>query len=64
MGNINNSNDSEKKEFNYCILQFKKKNQIKKKKLTIRSEALNEVSCSFSPEVQSECFLRGHKFKV
>lgn len=31
MGNINNSNDSEKKGLDYCILQFKKKNQIYEK---------------------------------
>ena len=31
MGIINNSNDSEKKAFNYYILQFKKKIKFKRK---------------------------------
>lgn len=57
MGNISNSNDSEQKGLNYCILSFKKKIKFLKK-LTIRSEALYEVSCSFSPEVQLERFFK------
>lgn len=42
-----------KKGLDYYILQFKKKIKLRKK-LTVSSAALQEVSCSFSPEVKPE----------